>query len=140
MLDHGSTRELDQGFVRKLAALALAVHADEHDTLQRAFLDLGMVRGGEAGDFEAARALIRSFHGPMLRDEVLAFQLGAATPFRAISSRKREILRLHLPGEMLFVFRIRFGLMSVLARLGARANWCKLERKYAEDVLAGDDG
>ncbi|HEX7624095.1 MAG TPA: AarF/ABC1/UbiB kinase family protein [Anaeromyxobacteraceae bacterium] len=136
MLDHGSTRELDQGFVRKLAALALAVHVDERDALQRAFLDLGLVRGGEAGDFEVARALVRSFHGPMLRDEVLAFQLGSATPFRTIISNKREILRLHLPGEMLFVFRIRFGLMSVLARLGARANWCRLERKYAEDALA----
>ncbi len=136
MLDHGSARELDPGFVRKLAALGLAVHADEREALRRSLLDLGMVRDGEARDLETARALVRSFHGPMLRDEVLAFQLGSATPFRTILSTKREILRLHLPGEMLFVFRIRFGLMSVLARLGARANWCRLERQYAEEALA----
>ena len=140
MLDHGSTRELDRGFVRKLAALALAVHADEREALQQAILDLGIVRDGEARDLETARTLIRSFHGPMLRDEVLAFQLGAATPFRTIASMKREVLRLQFPGEMLFVFRIRFGLMSVLARLGARANWCRLERQYAADALAGDAG
>ena len=66
---------------------------------------------------------------------MLAFELGPASPFRTILSSKREILRLQLPGEVLFVFRIRFGLMSVLARLGARANWCRLERQYAEDAL-----
>jgi predicted unusual protein kinase regulating ubiquinone biosynthesis (AarF/ABC1/UbiB family) len=140
MLDHGSTRELDQGLVRKLAALTLAVHADEREALQRALLNLGMVRDGEASDLETARALVRSFHGPMLRDEVLAFQLGSAMPFHTILSSKREILRLQFPGEMLFVFRIRFGLMSVLARLGARANWCRLERQYAEGALARDVG
>ena len=31
-------------------------------------------------------------------------------------------------GEFLFLFRIRFGLMSVLSRLRTRANWYRLER------------
>jgi len=41
-------------------------------------------------------------------------------------------------GESLFefyigtLFRIRFGLMSILSRLGARANWYRLERAFAE--------
>ena len=136
MLDHGSTREFDPAFVRKLAALVLAIHADERDALERVFVDLGMVPRGEPSQFETARDLIRAFHGPMLRDEVLAFQLGTLAPFHSIVSKKRQILRLHIPGEMLFVFRIRFGLMSVLARLGARDNWCRLERQYSEDALA----
>jgi predicted unusual protein kinase regulating ubiquinone biosynthesis (AarF/ABC1/UbiB family) len=140
MLDHGSARELDPGFVRKLAELALAVHADERGALERAFLDLGMIRGGESSQLDTARDLVRAFHGPMLRDEVLAFQLGTLAPFRSVISTKREIMRLQIPGEMLFVFRIRFGLMSVLARLGARANWFRLERRYAEDALARGGG
>ena len=45
---------------------------------------------------------------------------------------KRELMKLTLPGEFLFLLRIRFGLMSVLARLGARANWYRLERQYTE--------
>ncbi|HET9594420.1 MAG TPA: AarF/ABC1/UbiB kinase family protein [Anaeromyxobacteraceae bacterium] len=140
MLDHGSTRELDRTFVRKLAALALAVHADERRALERALLGLGMISPGESRQLETARDLVRAFHGPMLRDEVLSFQLGTLAPFRSIVSTKREILSLHIPGEMLFVLRIRFGLMSVLARLGARANWCKLERQYAADAVARDGG
>ena len=57
-------------------------------------------------------------------------------PLRALFASKREILKLHLPGELLFIFRIRFGVMSVLARLGARANWYRLERQLVEDGLA----
>jgi len=38
------------------------------------------------------------------------------------------------------MFRIRFGLMSVLSRLGARANWYRLERELAEGGFADDLG
>jgi hypothetical protein len=44
----------------------------------------------------------------------------------------QELLKLSRPGEFLFLFRIRFGLLSVLARLGARANWYQLEQAYLE--------
>jgi hypothetical protein len=51
---------------------------------------------------------------------------------RQVLENKRNLLKLTLPGEFLFLFRIRFGLMSVLARLGARANWYRLEETYVE--------
>ena len=47
---------------------------------------------------------------------------------------KRKLVKLALPGELLFSLRIRFGLLSVLARLGARANWYQLEGSYLETV------
>jgi predicted unusual protein kinase regulating ubiquinone biosynthesis (AarF/ABC1/UbiB family) len=129
LLDYGCVRAFEPEFVGKLAALARAVHADERDALHRAFVDLGMVEEGGRYDFETARALVRAFHGPMLRDEFGAIDLGAARSFRQILDSKRKLMRLSLPGEFLFLFRIRFGLLSVLARLGARANWCRLERE-----------
>jgi hypothetical protein len=43
---------------------------------------------------------------------------------------KRKLLKLAIPGEFLFLLRIRFGLLSVLARLGARANWYEMEQGY----------
>lgn len=134
MLDYGATREIEPAFVRKLAALTRAVHVDTREALHAAFLDLGMVRPHDAYDFDAARSLVRSFYGPMLRDEVLFIEPGQATPIRAFLAKKRELLKLHLPGEILFVLRIRFGVMSVLARLGSRANWYRLERRFAGDA------
>jgi predicted unusual protein kinase regulating ubiquinone biosynthesis (AarF/ABC1/UbiB family) len=132
MLDYGSTREFDDAFVQKLTALTRAVHADERDALHHALVDFGMVRRDKPYDFDVARTLVRSFYGPMLRDDVLAIEPGEAMPLRMVLETKRELLKLHLPGEFLFILRIRFGVMSVLAKLGARANWYRLERRFAE--------
>ena len=78
MLDHGSTREFDHAFGCKLAALTRAVHSDARPALYQALVDLGMVREGQRYDFESARALVRAFHGPMRRDEVVEDGLARA--------------------------------------------------------------
>jgi predicted unusual protein kinase regulating ubiquinone biosynthesis (AarF/ABC1/UbiB family) len=131
MLDYGSTREFSPAFVRKLRELSQAVHDDERGGLHKAFVGLGMVEEGRRYDFETARSLVRSFYGPMLRDEEVVIAPGQARPMAEVWARKRELLKLHIPGELLFVLRIRFGLMGVLARLRARANWYRLERRFA---------
>jgi predicted unusual protein kinase regulating ubiquinone biosynthesis (AarF/ABC1/UbiB family) len=136
MLDYGSTREFDRAFVQKLATLTDAVHEGTRDVMHGALVGLGMVRDGEEYDYDAAHALVRSFYGPMLRDEFVTIGSGAAMSLRAIFEGKRELLKLHLPGEILFVLRIRFGVMSVLARLGARANWYRLERRFTVSHFA----
>ncbi len=53
---------------------------------------------------------------------------------RQVLESKRELMKLRLPGEFLFLFLIRFGLVSVLAKLGARANWYRLERDWVDTV------
>jgi predicted unusual protein kinase regulating ubiquinone biosynthesis (AarF/ABC1/UbiB family) len=135
MLDYGCTREFEPGFVRKLAALTRAVHRDTRDALQASFVELGMVREGQRYDFETARGLVRAFYGPMLRDEVQGIDLGEARNMRQVLESKRQLMKLSLPGEFLFLFRIRFGLMSVLARLGARANWYRLEEAFVAGAV-----
>jgi predicted unusual protein kinase regulating ubiquinone biosynthesis (AarF/ABC1/UbiB family) len=136
MLDYGCTRKFEPEFVARLAQLTRAVHRDEPELLQGAFLDLGMVVEGQRYDFDTARGLVRSFYGPMLHDTVQAIDLGEAMGMRQVFESKRELMKLRLPGEFLFLFRIRFGLMSVLAQLGARANWYRLERGWVEAALS----
>lgn len=132
ILDYGCTRAFDPAFVGKLARLTHAVHRDEPQLLHSSFLELGMVQKSQVYDFDTARGLIRAFYGPLLRDVVQPIDLGEAKGMREFFERKRELMKLRLPGEFLFLFRIRFGLMSVLARLGARANWYRLERRLVE--------
>ncbi len=137
VLDYGCTREFDADFVAKLARLTGAVHEDTREALHASFVELGMVREGQRYDFETARALMRAFYGPMLRDAVQPVDLGEARDMRQLVESKRKLMQLALPGEFLFLFRIRFGLMSVLARLGARANWFRLEQAA---IAAGGPG
>jgi predicted unusual protein kinase regulating ubiquinone biosynthesis (AarF/ABC1/UbiB family) len=134
MLDYGCTREFEPAFVKKLARLTLAVHGDDPESLHRAFVDLRMVRDGQSYDFDTARGLVRAFYGPMLRDTVQSIDLGEAMGVRQVLKSKRDLMKLQLPGEFLFLFRIRFGLMSVLAELGSRANWYQLERGWVDAV------
>jgi predicted unusual protein kinase regulating ubiquinone biosynthesis (AarF/ABC1/UbiB family) len=130
MLDYGCTRSFDREFVRRLAALTQAVQSDDPPALRRAFESLGMVRKGF--DFDDARDLIRSFYGPMLKDATGPMSADDTQPLGDLFKSKRRLMKLTLPAEFLFLFRIRFGLMSILGRLGARANWYRLERQLAE--------
>jgi len=134
LLDFGCCREFEPDFVTKLADLTRAVHRDDRDALHRAFLGLDMIREGKVYDFDTARRLVRSFYGSTLRDEVQAIDLGEMLNLRQVYDGKLEILKLTLPGEFLFLLRIRFGLMSVLARLGSHANWYRLEQRYIEGL------
>lgn len=136
ILDYGCVRAFEPAFVDKLGRLTRAVHADNPADLEASLLELGLVRAGRRYDFATARDLVRSFYGPMLRDQVQAVEPAAAMGMSTVLQRKRELMRLALPGEFLFLFRIRFGLMSVLARLGARANWYQLERRCIEGGAA----
>ena len=52
---------------------------------------------------------------------------------------KKALMELSLPGKLLFLFRIRFGLYAVLARLGAVADWAALESAWAAAAL-GEPG
>lgn len=134
VLDHGCTRDFDPAFRAKLAGLTRAVHADERGALHRAFVALGMVQDDSRYDFDTARALVRAFYGPMLRDEVTGIDPDQVISFQSAFRTKIELMKLRLPGEFLFLFRIRFGLMSILARLGARANWHRLEQGFIADL------
>ncbi len=134
MLDYGCTRAFEGDFVPALAALTRAVQDDDRAALERACDRLGMLPRRRRQELQTARRLFRAFLGPMLEDRVQAVDLGAAKTLGEMARGKQEMLRLALPREMLFLLRIRFGLMSVLARLGARANWYRLERAASEAV------
>ncbi len=127
ILDYGCTRVFSDAFVARLRQLTRAVHADRREALHQAFCDLGLVRPGQSYDFDTARSLVRAFYGPMLQDVEQPLAL-APQDVGALYRSKIELMKLTLPGEFVFLFRIRFGLLSVLARLGARANWYRLEQ------------
>lgn len=135
VLDYGCTREFDVEFRNKLANLTRAVHADDREMLHQTFLETGMVRAGHKYDFDTARDLVRSFFGPMLQDQVQSIPEGKAITFKAAARTKFELMKLSLPGEFLFLFRIRFGLMSILARMGSRANWYRMERAFTDSMI-----
>ena len=47
---------------------------------------------------------------------------------------KRKLMRMRVPGRLLFLFRIRFGRYAVLSRIGAEIDWASIEDELAGDI------
>jgi len=131
LLDFGCVREFDAPTVAALSRLSRAVQGDDGSEIAAALHGLGAAPDGPEG-LRVARELLRGFFGPML--EPGPHPITGRTTFAAgeILRDKLALLRLRLPGKLLFLFRIRFGLYAVLARLGTVADWSALEADLAK--------
>ncbi|HEX4385005.1 MAG TPA: hypothetical protein VH083_18730 [Myxococcales bacterium] len=74
---------------------------------------------------------MRGFFAPILASGKRRIQAGVNVETRDLIKSKRAMLKLRIPGRLLFLFRIRFGLYSVLSRLGAEVDWQALEIELA---------
>jgi len=135
VLDYGCVREFPAEQVRANAALGEAVQRDRPDEIREALVRLGATGARSAKGDETVRSLLRAFFAPTLEDRVHRIEPGTGATAAQLLSDKRAMLGLGLPGSLLFLFRIKFGLYGVLARIGAEANWQRLERGWAEAAL-----
>jgi predicted unusual protein kinase regulating ubiquinone biosynthesis (AarF/ABC1/UbiB family) len=133
ILDHGCVREFDRETVTGLVRLSRAVRADDEHRIQAALSAIGMPRA--AADFDVTRGLLRGFFAPLLTPGRRAIPADRAVAMGETVKFKRKLMKVRLPGKLMFLFRIRFGLYAVLSRIGAELDWAALE-----DELAGDLG
>jgi predicted unusual protein kinase regulating ubiquinone biosynthesis (AarF/ABC1/UbiB family) len=131
ILDHGCVREFDRDTVVGLVRLSRAVRDDDQQRIQAALGAIGMPQ--PAADFDVTRGLLRGFFAPLLAPGRHAVPADRAVAMGETVTLKRRLMRMRLPGKLIFLFRIRFGLYAVLARIGAELDWAALE-----DELAGD--
>lgn len=127
--DFGCVRELDRETVLGLSDLVAAVRSDDRAAMRAALERIGARVPEDKTD--VARDLLRGFLAPLLVRGPARVDPGAAMAMKDVMRDKRALLGLGLPGRFLFLFRIRFGLYAVLARLGARADWARLEGEWA---------
>jgi predicted unusual protein kinase regulating ubiquinone biosynthesis (AarF/ABC1/UbiB family) len=132
ILDHGCVREFDRDTVAALARLSRAVRADDQQRIQDALGAIGMPQ--PAVDFDVTRGLLRGFFAPLLTPGKHAVSADRAVAMGETVNFKRRLMRMRLPGKLVFLFRIRFGLYAVLARIGAEVDWAALEDEVAGDI------
>jgi predicted unusual protein kinase regulating ubiquinone biosynthesis (AarF/ABC1/UbiB family) len=131
VLDYGCVRTFTGAQVAAYVALREAVKRDDPLAMRTALRGLGAGEPAEPRDWETARTLLRSFFGPSIEDRVQRIAPRASAGAAQILADKRAMARLSLPGECLFLFRIKFGLHAVLATIGAEENWCRLEDRWS---------
>jgi predicted unusual protein kinase regulating ubiquinone biosynthesis (AarF/ABC1/UbiB family) len=132
ILDHGCVREFEPDLVQALICLSRAVRDDKSQAIQTALVMLGM--RNPSLDFDVTRNLLRGFYAPLLKSGRHAVTPDRVISIRQVAKMKKTLLRLHLPGKLMFLFRIRIGLYAVLARIGAKLDWTELEEELASEV------
>jgi len=130
VLDYGCVREFDERMRAGIQALSRAVRADDGPAIRRALVELGGVQPDDRS-FPHTRSMLRGFFGPTLERGPHRIESGFNADMRTILVDKRAVLRMRLPGRLLFLFRIRFGLHSELARLRSVVDWAALETGLA---------
>lgn len=134
ILDHGCVREFDAAAVAALAALSRAVRRDDPAGIRGALRALG-ARNPDGPGFDTTRELVRAFFAPALQPGVRPVRAGVTLDLQNVVRDKRALLRLQIPGKLLFLFRIRFGLFAVLSRIRGEADWQALESGLADEAL-----
>jgi hypothetical protein len=109
-VDFGCLREPPPGLIAGLAALTHALSAGSRELVARAAAPLGL----DAADDQ----LLRALWGPMLRDEVAAFEPPAVTLAELVPRRQAPPT-----AELIFLCRAAIGLGTLLSQLGTRANF-----------------
>ena len=132
ILDHGCVREFEPEMVTWLAQLSRAVRADDAREIQTALVAIGMTQPSR--DFHVTRAILREFYAPLLEPGRHRVEPEQAISMGQVARLKKSLLRLRLPGRLMFLFRIRVGLYAVLARIGARLDWIDLEEELADSA------
>jgi predicted unusual protein kinase regulating ubiquinone biosynthesis (AarF/ABC1/UbiB family) len=132
--DFGCVRAFEPETVLAFAKLIEAVRTDDARRMRDAMMALGAEPPGDAESLSALRTLLRGFLAPLLEHGACPMPPGAGLEAQQILRDKRFLMKLSLPGRFLFLFRLRFGLYAVLARLGAVADWGALESQWAEEA------
>jgi len=133
IFDYGCVRVFEPEVARSFAELADAVRADSRARTVSALRGLGAEPSADDAAYAHLRQLLRSFFAPMLQSGAHPIDGRIVVDFKQMTRDKLAIARLRLPGRLVFLFRIRFGLYAVLSRLKAVCDWSEMERGFAAE-------
>lgn len=134
LFDYGCVRVFRPQEVAAFIGLVDAVRAGDEEGMRASLRGLGAEPDASAEAFARVRQLLEGFFAPMLTPGAHSVASRIVVDVRQIASDKLAIARMRLPGKLLFLLRIRFGLYSVLARLGAVCDWSTIEAGWAEEA------
>jgi predicted unusual protein kinase regulating ubiquinone biosynthesis (AarF/ABC1/UbiB family) len=130
-LDYGCCRRFPDERRRAWISMAQAVRRDDPAEMDRAGRVVGFIPPGVDYDRPAFRALMRYLYEPYLVDEAYDFALHRpAKTFRSMFTDNPNLFRMNMPADAVFLNRITFGLVSLLAEIGSPLNTYRIADAY----------
>lgn len=133
-LDFGCVKRFSPERTAALGGLADAVMADDPDWMVRVFAELGMLPPGEVSRIDPGRLLAfyrlqtQGLCAPQPFTFTPAYAAEVVTSTYDVSGPWSDInRRLTMPKDLVFLNRVLVGLLSILGRLGASADWVAID-------------
>ncbi len=135
-LDYGCSRYFEPARLANWAKLCQAVFVDDRGDIEALSQELGFIELGQKYDWAGFRELLRYLYLPYLTEGQFDFaEHGPEDTFRRMFIENPNLMKLNMPADAVFLNRIGFGLVSLLAQIGATMD-C---RHYATQYFQGID-
>lgn len=142
-LDYGLVRAVDPGTLEQLKEIAKALIDDDRERGRAALTAIGILNR-RTPDVELVWSHLRMLNTPILEDQVIKIdrpmvqQIGSAG-FDPRSEAFQTLRKVGVPGIVITLNRMGFGVASVLARLEASANWQAIMLEMWDGVASDTD-
>lgn len=132
-LDYGLVRSVDPGTLELLHEVVLALLEDDKDRGRAALEGLGVLNR-RTPEIDAVWEHLKVLNGPVLMDRRVEMnpplvQEIAAAGLDPSSEAFQTLRKVGVPGVMVTLNRMSFGVTSLLGRLHATANWQSIARE-----------
>jgi hypothetical protein len=132
-LDFGLVRAIDPGTLELLLEVVQALITDDRDRGRVALEGLGILNR-KTPEIDAVWEHLKMLNSPVLEDKEVTIdppmvQGIAAAGFDPRSPAFQTLRKVGVPGVMVTLNRMSFGVASLLARLEATANWQAISRE-----------
>lgn len=135
-LDYGCSRRFDPERLGDWVRMCQAVFLDDAAVIREVAVRLGFFEAGAKYDWEAFRSLLRYLYLPYLTEGEFDFALHRPEDtFRRMFLDNPNLLKLNMPADAVFLNRIGFGLVSLLAEMEGKLD-C---RAYVTSYFQGVD-
>lgn len=132
-LDFGCIKWFPVDMIDQWKAVARSLLNDDREAFKRGLLDSGLVAKPKNFDWDFQWKAMNVLYEPLKSKEPTRYTGSLIQRANAINVFDNpNKMKLTLPKDWLFCNRLQFGLLSVLAQLGARADWAPLFRAAVE--------
>jgi predicted unusual protein kinase regulating ubiquinone biosynthesis (AarF/ABC1/UbiB family) len=136
-LDFGCLKWFSPQFIDTWKGLAKSVLDEDRAAFPDRFTATGMVARPRNFDWDAMWSAMSHLYAPFRSDEATVYTgefIQSANDLMGFKNPNK--LRMTMPPDWLFVNRLQFGLLSVLAQMGARGHWGRYFRRAVESKTA----
>jgi predicted unusual protein kinase regulating ubiquinone biosynthesis (AarF/ABC1/UbiB family) len=132
-LDFGCVREFDATLISRWRRMASSIIDGDRATFRDVFTEAGFVGRARGFDWDAQWDCMRFVYEPVTTPRFTFTHEYVRRSFDVLLFDNKNKLKSNVPPEWLFVNRLQWGLYSVLAMLGATADWGSLMRAALAD-------